>query len=245
MKRLIRKIKKRLLFKRIFKSFKLEASEHTKRFNLRESDIYRCMDDNTETTGFDRHYIYHTAWAARYLKKQETTHHIDISSTLFFCGIVSAFLDVDFYDYRPADLELSGLDSKKGDLTQLPWKNDSVKSLSCMHTVEHIGLGRYGDPLDYNGDLKAIKELARVLAVGGDLLFVVPVGKEARIQFNAHRIYTKQQVVESFEKEGLYLKEFVLIPEKGEDGGLIANPNDSLLNKQKYACGCFAFSKKN
>jgi hypothetical protein len=57
-----------------------------------------------------------------------------------------------------------------------------------MHVIEHIGLGRYGEALDPDGDLKAIRELVRVLAAGGNLLVVVPVGRP-RIQFNAHRIY--------------------------------------------------------
>jgi hypothetical protein len=112
-----------------------------------------------------------------------------------------------------------------------------------MHTVEHVGLGRYGDPFDYDGDLKAIHELARVLAVGGNLLFVIPLGKEARIQFNAHRIYKKEQVIAYFEKEGLKLKEFTLIPENEKDGGLVVDPDKTVLNNQKYGCGCFVFTK--
>ena len=112
-----------------------------------------------------------------------------------------------------------------------------------MHTVEHIGLGRYGDPLDYNGDIKAIKELSRVLKKNGDLLFVTPIGATPRIEFNAHRIYTKEQIIKYFEENNLYLHEFTLIPEDEKDGGLVINPTEELLQKQKYACGCFWFKK--
>ncbi|NDC42314.1 MAG: DUF268 domain-containing protein, partial [Chitinophagia bacterium] len=56
----------------------------------------------------------------------------------------------------------------------LPFESDSIPSLSCMHTIEHVGLGRYGDQLDPQGDLKAIAELKRVVQPGGDLLFVTP-----------------------------------------------------------------------
>jgi hypothetical protein len=45
-----------------------------------------------------------------------------------------------------------------------------------MHVVEHVGLGRYGDPIDANGDAQAIKELKCVLWPGGVLYFVVPTG---------------------------------------------------------------------
>jgi len=243
MKRVVKKINNKLRFQKELKAFQKASAKFKTRFSLKSEDYFACMDDNTPSTGFDRHYIYHTSWAARYIQQNNIDHHTDISSTLFFSGVVSAFCKIDFYDYRPANLVLTNLTSKPADLCNLFFDNNSIKSLSCMHTVEHVGLGRYGDPYDYDGDLKAIKELSRVLAIGGDLLFVVPIGNEARIQFNAHRIYTKEQVVKYFEAEGLKLKEFTLIPENEKDGGLVVNPSDELLKTQRYACGCFIFTK--
>jgi SAM-dependent methyltransferase len=143
--------------------------------------------DATEITPFDAHYIYHPAWAARILKDMAPAKHIDISGTLHFCSILSAFNPVEFYDFRTAPLHLSQLKCGSTDLIALHFSTGSVQSLSCMHTVEHVGLGRYGDPIDPDGDLKAIRELKRVLAPGGNLLFVVPVGKPS-VVFNAHRI---------------------------------------------------------
>jgi hypothetical protein len=93
------------------------------------------------------------------LAKIKPAEHIDISSILSFSTIVSAFVPVKFYDYRPAVLEISNYHSGFADLKQLPFPDNSVESLSCMHTIEHIGLGRYGDELDVNGDIKAIEEL--------------------------------------------------------------------------------------
>src|SRR5689334_9828840 len=152
-------------------------------------DAYPCLKDKTETTPFDHHYTYHPAWAARVIAKTRPALHVDISSIISFNVVLSAFVPVKFYDYRPADLHLSNLESGAADLKQLPFPENSIESLSCMHTIEHIGLGRYGDELDASGDQKAIAELKRVLMPGGDLLFVTPVGKP-RIQFNAHRIYS-------------------------------------------------------
>lgn len=214
-----------------------------KRFALRASDLWMCTSENSPTTTFDRHYIYHPAWAARIVKEINPDVHVDISSSLYFCSMLSAFVPVDFYDYRPANLNLSGLRSSSADLLALPFKDNSVPSLSCMHTVEHVGLGRYGDILDYDGDVKAMKELVRVLAPKGTLLFVVPIGKEAIIQFNAHRIYTKEDIVGEFTKLGLTLREFSLIPDNESDGGIVVDPSTELLNRQKYGCGCFMFSK--
>lgn len=218
---------------------RLSASTR-KRFALTWEDRYPCLDDRTGQTQFDPHYIYHTAWAARKLSESRPTLHVDISSSLYFCSLVSAFIPVDFYDFRPAPLLLSGLTCRKADLTRLPFQDASVISLSCMHVAEHVGLGRYGDPFDYDGDLKAMSELCRVLAPGGRLLFAVPVGRP-RICFNAHRIYSHAQVVEGF--PGLLLDEFTLIPDSAGTTGPIEHCDPARADAQEYGCGCFLFRR--
>lgn len=201
-------------------------------------NIYPCLKDKITTTPFDQHYIYHPAWAARIIAKNRPAEHVDISSILSFSTIVSAFVPVKFYDYRPAQLQLNNLESNFADLVQLPFETNSIASLSCMHTIEHIGLGRYGDPLDPLGDIKAINEIKRVVKPGGTVLFVTPVGK-SRIEFNAHRIYSYQQIKTYF--SGFSLHEFSLIP---DDGGLISNAAPELVQQQTYGCGCFWFIKQ-
>jgi SAM-dependent methyltransferase len=205
----------------------------------RHEDDLLCLLDNTGTTGFDRHYVYHTSWAARVLAHTRPSTHVDVGSSLFFAGIASAFVPIDFYDYRPADLCLEGLRSRHADLMALPFADASVLSLSCMHVVEHVGLGRYGDPLDPDGDRKAIAELKRVVAVGGSLLFVVPVGRP-RICFNAHRIYSRAMVLEMM--AGLTLRQEAVLPDRDGEG-LVIEPPESLFDEQTYGCGCFWFVK--
>lgn len=243
MRALIKKIIRIALTPFVLSDFlRFRSLEKDGRFTLSLTDAYPCIKDKTITTGFDRHYVYHTAWAARVVKEINPSVHVDIASSLYFPGILSAFIPVEFYDYRPAKLALSNLESKHADLTNLHFKSNSITSLSCLHTIEHIGLGRYGDPIDPKGDIKASNELARVLAPGGSLLFVTPVGKEAKIAFNAHRIYTYEQVQGLF--PDLTLKEFSLIPEYEKDGGLIRNADPALLKNESYACGCFWFTKE-
>lgn len=227
-------------FEAEFQQFSSAAASATPRFNVRREDCKPFLHDRTSSTGFDRHYIYHTSWAARVLAESRPAVHYDIGSSLYFVGIVSAFLPVKFFDYRPADLRLTQLSSASADLQKLPFDDRSVHSLSCMHVVEHVGLGRYGDPLDPDGDLKAMAELQRVIAPGGSLLFVVPIGKP-RVLFNAHRIYGYRQIVDAF--SGLNLKEFTLIPEHQKDGGLIINAPESRSDQEDYGCGCFHFTR--
>jgi glycosyltransferase involved in cell wall biosynthesis len=217
-----------------------KASETSSRFPMEWNDRYPQLYDKTTGTDFDAHYLYHPAWAARIIAKTNPSKHVDISSILHFSTLVSAFVPVEFYDYRPAAITLSGLTCGSADLTDLHFPTDSIESLSCMHTIEHIGLGRYGDPIDPDGDLKAIKELVRVLAPGGTLLFVTPVGKP-RIQFNAHRIYSYDQITNYF--SDLKLEEFSLIPDNGVQVGIIKDATKELADAQAYGCGCFWFKK--
>ena len=224
-------------FRHEFVRFKALSEARPARFALRWEDRYPCLDDRTGITEFDHHYVYHTAWAARIVAHARPAYHVDVSSSLYFCALVSAFVPVLFFDYRPARLFLSNLSGGR-DLTALPFASNSVPSLSCMHVVEHIGLGRYGDPLDPEGDLKAMTELSRVLAPGGSLLFVVPVGRPV-IRFNAHRIYNPFQVIQSF--AGLQLVEFSAVDDRGE---LQLNIRPELMETAHYACGLFHFQKE-
>jgi len=212
-------------------------SKNDSRFTVKASDAYPCLKDKIIKTPFDHHYTYHPAWAARILAQTRPSYHVDISSILSFSTIVSAFVPVKFYDYRPADLKLKDFDSGFADLKQLSFPDNSIQSLSCMHTIEHVGLGRYGDEIDPQGDIISINELKRVLQPGGDLLFVTPIGR-SRIEFNAHRIYSYEQITEYFSP--LTLKEFSLIPDAG---GIITNADPALVKKQDYGCGCFWFKK--
>ena len=224
-----------------YRNFKKCMQNTVNRFEMKFTDQWPCLNDRTTTTSFDRHYVFHTAWAARCLKKINPERHVDISSSLFFCSIVSTFIPIDFYDYRPAELNLSQLQSRHADILQLPFADESVSSLSCMHVVEHIGLGRYGDPFDPDGDLKAIAELRRVIANKGSLLFVVPLGSSPKIMFNAHRVYNYDQVISYF--ESFELMEFALISEDKKGGSLLYNASKEELAGQEYACGCFWFKK--
>ena len=163
--RLLRRGYNRAKFYGQYRRFR-RLSGQSPRFVTRWEDRQPCFNDAGHQ-GFDAHYIQHTAWAARVLREIAPAHHVDISSSLYFVAITSAFIPVAHFDYRPPRLSLSGLQVGSADLTSLPFEDASVESVSCMHDLEHIGLGRYGDPIDPDGDLRAAGELTRVTAPGG------------------------------------------------------------------------------
>jgi SAM-dependent methyltransferase len=204
------------------------------------NERYPCLEDGTGSTEYPVDYVYHTAWGARVLAATHPDRHVDISSFLYFGVIVSAFVPVEFYDYRPAAIVLDRYRAARADLTRLPFADESIRSLSCMHVVEHVGLGRYGDDLDPEGDQKAVRELMRVLAPGGNLLLVVPMGRP-RIEFNAHRIYSAAMATELW--SGLQLVEFTLIPDPPARNGMVRNAPMAEADLQDHGCGCFWLRK--
>ncbi|GIW22158.1 MAG: hypothetical protein KatS3mg068_1165 [Candidatus Sericytochromatia bacterium] len=236
----VMRIKTKSLSSKEFKEQFDKYSESLKdnRFLCNWEDINPRLNDNTNYTNFDSHYLYHPAWAARILKKTNPNLHIDISSSVYFVSYISAFINIDFYDYRPAKIKLSGLNCKKADITKLHFENNSIDSISCMHVIEHVGLGRYGDPIDPKGDIKSINELQRVTKKDGDILFVVPVGKISKIEFNAHRIYSFDHIINLFDK--CRLIEFALVT---DDGNFIENASKKDSDNQSFGCGCFYFKK--
>jgi SAM-dependent methyltransferase len=219
-------------------NFQILAEQHRQspRFSQEQWNLHPIMDEDTPGASFDSHYVYHTAWAVRKVAQLAPSLHVDFSSSLYFVALASATTPIRFYDYRPPALALPNLDVRHGDLTALDVESASLSSVSCMHVVEHIGLGRYGDAPDYNGDLKAMQELMRVVAPKGSLLFVVPIGSP-RLVYNAHRIYSFQQIMDVFSAR-FDLAEFSLIPDAG---GLVQNAPKELADAQVYGCGCFHF----
>ncbi|QDV24489.1 DUF268 domain-containing protein [Aureliella helgolandensis] len=226
-------------FLRQYREFSAQNAAKRPEFTVNWSDRWLQLKDDTGDQPFDGHYIYHTAWAARVLAQTRPTKHVDISSYLYFATIASAFVPFEFYDFRPAAVQLANLHCGKADLSNLHFSDQSVASLSCLHTIEHIGLGRYGDPINATGDTRALEELQRVLAPAGNLLIVVPVGRP-RIQYNAHRIYHPQMVVDKLPE--LSLKAWSLLPDDASQG-LLENPNFELAEQQRYGCGCFWFER--
>ncbi len=201
------------------------------------SDANPQLLDRTAETGIDPHYFHVSAWAARRILEARPELHVDVGSQNLFVATLSAAVPVIFVDYRPLRATLPGLLSVGGSLLALPFADASLPSLSCLHVAEHVGLGRYGDPLDPGGTRKAAAELARVLARGGQLCFAVPVGLP-RVCFNAHRVHAARDVRGWFER--LDLAEFAGVD---DDGARVDGAPLNRFDGAAYACGFFRFRR--
>jgi SAM-dependent methyltransferase len=200
-------------------------------------DLFPCLNERTATTSFDTHYFYQDIWAFRKILDSRAPQHVDVGSKVDYVGFLSAITQVTFIDIRPLVTGLPNLDSRAGSVLAMPYADGTIPSLSCLHVAEHIGLGRYGDPLDPLGTVKACRELQRVLAPGGNLYFGLPVGRP-RVCFNAHRVHSPDQILEYF--AGLQLVEFSLVDDRGH---FQSNTAPAQARDLKYGCGLFQFTK--
>lgn len=204
---------------------------------LRIKDSYPCLADWVSSTPFDPHYFYQGAWLSRRIAEAKPELHVDVGSSVLTVGVMSAQVLTVFVDYRPLNAQLPNLLNVGGSIVSLPFATASIDSLSCLHVLEHIGLGRYGDPIDPAGSEKALHELKRVLAPRGRLYLSVPVGRE-RVCFNAHRVFDPQTIIITL--SDFNLLEFGLV----DDSGVYkesAFPEAAC--HLEYGCGLFVFEK--
>lgn len=186
------------------------------------------------------HYFHQDIWAARKIHVANPALHIDIGSRIDgFVAHLLTFMPVTVIDIRPLKTNAPGLTFIQSDATELAGIQDnSVGSLSCLHAVEHFGLGRYGDAVDPEACFCAMRTLARVVRPGGRLYFSVPIGRQ-RISFNAHRVFAPQTVLDTL--QGLELVDFSAVNDKG-DFVQTCRPED--FTTSHFACGLFEFTKR-
>lgn len=201
------------------------------------SESFPQLSDATAATEFDPHYFYQAVWLAKHLAGSRPTRHVDVGSDHRMVGMLTSVAPVAFVDIRPLHVQVDGLACVAGSILALPFASRSVSSLSCLHVAEHVGLGRYGDPLEPAGTRRAMGELGRVLAPGGSLFFSVPTGR-SRVQFNAHRVLSPDDVIEGF--RGLELIEFAAV---NDAGAFVPHATPSDFRDATYSCGMFHFQR--
>jgi hypothetical protein len=112
-------------------------------------------------------------------------------------------------------------------------------SVSSLHSIEHFGLGRYGDSLDPLGHEKGILAISECVGAGGSLIVSFPIGTSS-VEFNEQRIIDPSWPVQTLENFELY--NFVLIPWKGLPS-LTINPQEVDKSKTGQA-GLYWFRRK-
>lgn len=217
----------------------------TTHFNI--SFNYPNLSDRHEDSGTAKgHYFHQDFYVARKIFEASPEKHVDIASRIDgFVAHVAVFREIEVLDIRRLQSPLSNLSFKQLDIMgEMGNYKNYCDSLSCLHALEHFGLGRYGDPVDFEGHIKGINNIKKILKPNGTLYLSVPIGPE-RIEFNAHRVFNPITIIKMLEPDFI-LKAFSYVDDHGD-----LHKNIELENKGfqdsfncHYGCGIFIFKKE-
>lgn len=190
------------------------------------------------------HYFHQDLAVARRIYERRPPVHGDIGSRVDgFVAHVSIFCPIHYYDVRAVNASIPNIKFFSGNLQQpesLP--ESAYLSLSCLHVIEHVGLGRYGDAVDPEGWRVAMRALGRALKPAGILYLSTPIGIQ-RVEFNAHRVFDPATIVAEALSLRLEPRAFSWI---NDAGGYCQGEGASIPEETRrfsYGCGIFEFQK--
>ena len=210
--------------------------------------LYPILDDAKKESGIgDKIYFFQDLYVAQEIFKVQPVRHVDIGSRVDgLIAHVASFREIEMFDIRPLSSSIRNVKFTKCDLmeTLSPDLIECTDSLSCLHAIEHFGLGRYGDPIDVNGHLKGFSNLAKMVKTGGTFYFSVPLGP-LRVEFNAHRVFSMEYLLKMVQGE-FEIKKFAYVSEKGElYVDALWDGEDAKRNFDcKYGCAIFTLVKR-
>ena len=210
-------------------------------------ELLPCLYDWYEEGGSTKdEYFWQDLHVAQKIHLANPARHVDIGSRIDgFVAHVASFRTIEVFDIRPVTSLIPGVIFKQADMmNQSESLAEYCDSLSCLHALEHFGLGRYGDPVDPHGYVAGLCNMARILQPGGLFYLSVPIGKE-RVEFNAHRIFDPRSLVRLATENGMSLREFSWIgPSRTLIQSSSPEPDMDELGRQHYALGIFTFIKR-
>lgn len=206
------------------------------------TNLFPILNEYKEQAGTATgHYFHQDLLVASLIHDANPKRHIDVGSRIDgFVAHVAAFRSIEVLDFRPLNscghenikfmqADLMSLDSQFFEITD---------SLSCLHAIEHFGLGRYGDPVNPEGHLTGFINLHKMLTPSGRLYISFPIGMN-EVCFNAHRIFQASEILKW--SNGLFkLDRFDFVDDQGN---LHHNQSLNKVPNLKYGCGIYTMTK--
>jgi hypothetical protein len=231
---------------RYFKDYLLFKKRSKGQTELRFGRLYPSLGDKYKPGGsLTDHYFYQDLIVAQRIMVNNPVKHIDIGSRIDgFVAHVASFREIEVFDIRPLNFKIPNVKFIQTDfMNPDPVMINSTDSISCLHVIEHFGLGRYGDKIDPSGHLKGIESITKVLKPNGKFYFSSPIGP-LRVEFNAHRVFSISYLLEIFKRD-FKIDNFSYIDDKKV---LHQNVNLDSENVQlnfgcNFGCGIFEMTK--
>lgn len=228
-----------------FRTFSAQNSRAEDKWPLKFSSP--CLHDRSDAGGVaSGHYFHQDLLVTRRIYERSPKRHVDVGSRVDgFVAHIAVFREIEVLDIRPMAASVQNIKFRQADLMNPPEElTEYCDSLSCLHALEHFGLGRYGDPIDAEGYRKGFAALSKMLAQGGILYLSLPIGRE-RVEFNGQRVFSIRRVAELYEAD-FELVAFSYVDDRGD---LFENADvteDGMNNDLglEYGCGIFELKKR-
>ena len=199
-------------------------------------------------------YFWQDLLVAQRICQAQPLRHVDVGSRIDgFVAHVASFRAIEVFDIRPVNSLIPGVKFTQADLmsadsvaTLCAGNDGYCDSLSCLHAIEHFGLGRYGDPVNPLGYQRGIENLSKLLQPGGRLYLSTPIGSE-RVEFNANWVFDPNTILSVANAAGLRLDELTVLDQQGGHETIL-RPSAEMLNalaKEHYRLGIFHFFKES
>ena len=209
--------------------------------------FYPVLTDYKLTNGFlNGHYFRQDLYVSQKVFKRNPDVHLDVGSRIDgFVAQVAAYRKIYVADVRPnIDIDKNiiseVIDFSKSIPRSMLAKYDSV---SCLHALEHFGLGRYGDKIEPKGHKYGIQNFSDIMVKNGILYLSVPIGK-AKVAFNAHRVLNPFELHKDLKNAGFLLLSLSIIDDAGQMYRNYDLETDPLkIACLKYGCGIFECQK--
>ena len=231
------------------KEFKSQSSSSSFNVNFPFDRNRKMLTDYYDQAGIaSGHYFHQDIYVAREIYRNNPTRHHDIGSRVDgFISSLAVFREVEVFDIRQLESSDPNIHFHTLDIldTAAVGKMEQVLSLSCLHTAEHFGLGRYGDPINFDGWLVGLENMSALVASGGIFYFSTPISSQQRIVFNAHRIFNPQFLTTYFLKDFEVLKT-AAIRDSGKIDLVVDFQSEAFMSdfNDDYACGIWTLRKR-
>ena len=206
-----------------------------------------CLVEKESQSGTaSGHYFHQDLLVASKIFRNRPERHVDVGSRIDgFVAHVAAFKEIEVFDIRELTPDIPNVKFTRMDITNPDEEFfDYCDSLSCLHALEHFGLGRYGDPVMFEGHRVGFENLYKVLKQGGKFYFSVPIGKQ-RIEFNAHRVFSIRYLLGMIEPK-YDLDSFSVVTDRGNLWTDIDLTEERIASNCgcRYGCGIFELTKR-
>jgi SAM-dependent methyltransferase len=207
--------------------------------------FYPCLKDRFEKAGnLPGHYFFQDLIVANKIFLNNPETHVDIGSRIDgFVAHVAGFRNIKIFDIRDFPVSIPNVEFIRADLMDRDFVFENFcDSVSSLHAIEHFGLGRYGDNVDYDGHLKGLENIYKLLKPGGIFYLSVPIGPQ-RIEFDAHRVFSIRYLHDWF-KDKFQLESFSYIDDKNNYFINLNLDEEKIGNNCQCNFGCGIFELK-